>query len=123
MSVSRCTVAVASIMFAMLVVGTGCATNVHTSGRPIADQKVSQIVKGTTTMDEVITLFGAPTSESTMGSNVLYTYRYAQTKGKTMFMPYVTSGDSTDQADELTITFDKTTAIVKAYSLQRGIAQ
>ena len=123
MSVSRRIVAFASIMLALMVVGTGCSTSVHTTGRPITDQKVSKIVKGTTTLEDVITIFGKPTEQSEMGSNVLYTYRYAQTKGKTMFMPYVTSGDSTEQADELTITFDKTTATVKAFSLQRGIAE
>ncbi len=114
-------ITLASIMLASLVVGAGCATSEHKTGRPITDEKVNQIVKGKTTMDEVITLFGAPTTQSEMGGSVLYTYRYALTKDKTVFVPYYTGGSGSEQADELTITFDKTMGTVKAFSLQRGI--
>jgi outer membrane protein assembly factor BamE (lipoprotein component of BamABCDE complex) len=100
---------------------SGCATQKHATGRPIRDDRVSQIVKGKTTIDDVITLFGAPTQQSEMAGNVLYVYKYTEMKGSTAFMPYFTKGDSTEQADELTITFDKTTGTVKTYSLQRGI--
>lgn len=107
----------------VLTLVAGCASQRHTSGRPISDQKVSQIQKGKTTIDDVIGLFGAPTQQSEMAGNILYTYRYTESKGKTMFMPYVTSGDSSEESDELTITFDKNTGTVKAFSLQRGIGK
>jgi outer membrane protein assembly factor BamE (lipoprotein component of BamABCDE complex) len=99
----------------------GCASTRHTSGRAISDEKVGQIVKGKTTIDDVISLFGAPTTQSEMAGSILYTYRHSVSTGKTAFFPYVTSSDSVEEADELTITFDKTTGTVKTYSLQRGI--
>lgn len=104
-------VCVAALVF------SGCACTRHTSGRPIMDAKVSQIEKGKTTLDEVIALFGAPTTQSEMAGNTLYTYRYAQTKDKVYYFPYAASGDSVEEADELTITFDKTTGTAKTFSM------
>jgi len=101
----------------------GCATNKQTSGRPIDDAKVSSLVKGQTTIEEVIEIFGAPQSQSEMAGVVLYTYSYSQTKHQTAFIPYATSGSGSTTSDELTITFDKQTGLVKTFSLQRGIDQ
>jgi|GEM_PF-3034863 len=102
---------------------SGCSTNKQTSGRPIDDTKVTRLVKGQTTIEEVIEIFGAPQSQSEMGGLVLYTYAYSETKNSTAIMPYFTKGQGATQSDELTITFDKLTGTVKTYSLQRGIGQ
>jgi outer membrane protein assembly factor BamE (lipoprotein component of BamABCDE complex) len=40
---------------------SGCATNEVTSGKPIPQSNVDQVVDGQTTVDQVITMFGAPT--------------------------------------------------------------
>jgi len=106
-----------------LVGMAGCASSMHKTGRPIEDSKVVKIVKGTTTVEDVISAFGAPTTQSEVMGNILYTYKFTQTKGKTIYFPYVTSGDSEEESDELTITFDKNTGTVKAYGLQRGIGK
>ena len=106
---------------AALATCSGCATSNHVDGRPIAQDKIDMIVKGQTSKDEIIEWFGAPASQSEMAGEVLYTYRYSQTKGSTAFMPYYTSGNSKTTSDELTITFDQASGKVKTYSVQRGI--
>ncbi len=107
----------------ILMGGGGCALTKTTTGQPIVDENVKQIVKGRTTVDDVITMFGVPTRQSEIAGNVLYTYRYVQTKSQTVFFPYVTSGNATEEADELTITFDKASGTVKAFNLTRGIGR
>jgi len=108
---------------ALLAGLAACASSKHTSGRPIDQAKVDRIVKGKTTMEEIIEWFGAPTSSTDMGGNMLYTYAYTIRKGSAFAVgPYASqSGD--EQSDELTITFEKSTSRVKTFSLQRGIGQ
>lgn len=107
----------------LVVLLTACATNKSTTGRPIDDSKISQIVKGKTTQEQIIELFGMPQTTSEMNGNPVLTYSYSQTKGSTAYMPYHTSGKSDTTSDELTIIIDKATDTVKTYSLQRGIAK
>lgn len=102
--------------FLMTILISGCATQRHTSGQPIQDDEVSRIVKGKTTMEDVIALFGEPTRAVPMGDEMIYTYEYRVTKGQTMFFPYVASGESKDEADKLSIVFDKN-KVVKTYHL------
>jgi len=107
-----------------LVAGTlaqGCASSKHTSGHPIEQAKVDRIVKGKTTIDEIIEWFGAPTSQTDMGGNVLYTYSYTVSKGSAFSIGYYSSGSGKEEKDELTITFEKASGRVKTFSLQRGI--
>ena len=105
-----------------LVLASGCAMSKNESGRPIDDLKVQTIVDGKTTLNQIIATFGAPTSSSDMAGSTLYTYRHTITSGTgTAFIPGISSVNTTTQADELTITFDKATGIVTAHSLQRGI--
>jgi SmpA / OmlA family len=110
------------IIVTLLLVGAiGCATNEITSGKPIPQNLVDEIVDGQTTVTQVISMFGAPTQQSEMGGNTLYVYRYSKTKSSAAFMPYLTSGKTDEQADELTITFDRDSGTVKAHSIQRGV--
>lgn len=106
----------------VLLVVAGCATQRHTSGQMIRDDDVGRLVKGRTTMEEVIALFGEPTRAVPMGDETIYTYEYRVTKGQTMFFPYVSSGESKDEADKLAIVFDKN-KVVKTYNLQRGVGK
>src|SRR5438132_12856241 len=105
----------------ILLCAVGCVTATHHSGRQIDDMKVHQIVKGQTTVDDVIAMFGAPQAQSEMGGNILYTYRYVESKSKTWFAPYSGGTHGEDTSDELTISFDKATGTVKTYSFQKGI--
>lgn len=99
----------------------GCAFGTQHTGRPINDSKVSQIVKGKTTIDDVITLFGAPQQQTEMAGNVLYIYRYTENKQRAFYFPYTSTSSGEETSDELTITFDKATGTVKTYSMQKGI--
>jgi outer membrane protein assembly factor BamE (lipoprotein component of BamABCDE complex) len=101
----------------------GCAFNKQVSGRPIDDAKVAKLVRGETTVEQVIELFGAPTSQSAVGGNILYTYTYSQTKGSAFTWGYGTTSSGTTTSDDLTLTFDQATGKLKVFSLQRGIGQ
>jgi outer membrane protein assembly factor BamE (lipoprotein component of BamABCDE complex) len=100
---------------------SGCAISTQTSGRPINDDQIHKIVKGQSTVEEVIELFGAPQMQSEMGGDILYVYRYTETKGSAFSIGYFTSSGGHDTSDELTITFDKASGKVKACGVQRGI--
>jgi len=110
----------------VLVVGAllsiGCASNRQTAGMQINDEDVKQIVKGKTTMNDVIAVFGEPNKATPMGEEMIYTYIYSVTRHQTVMLPYVSSGEGTSQEDKLSIVFDKN-QIVKTYSLKRGIGQ
>lgn len=105
----------------LLALAFGCASSTHTSGRPIPQENVDRIVKGQTTVEQVIEWFGAPTSQSEMGGNILYTYVYSVEKGSGFSIGYYSEEKGKTQTDELTITFDKATGRVKTCSIQRGI--
>src|SRR5437016_3132544 len=80
----------ASLLITVGLLICGCATQQRETGRPILDNQVSKIVKGQTTVNDVITMFGAPTSQTEMAGKVLYTYRHTKDSGSTGFMPYYT---------------------------------
>ena len=55
-----------------------------------------------------------------MVNQTIYMYEYKVTKSKIAFMPYFTKGDSIEQSDKLSITFDKSD-VVSNFNLTRGI--
>lgn len=56
----------------------GCATATSTSGRDFDSSKVSRVVKGTTTADEISTWFGRPTTKQPEINNTeRWIYSYA----------------------------------------------
>jgi hypothetical protein len=107
-----------TLTLAALGVAAGCATSSHTTGRPILQEKVDSIVKGKTTVDEIIESFGAPTSQTEMGGNVLHTYTHTVTKRSGFSIAYYSEQKGRTQTDGLTITFDKATGRVKTCSDQ-----
>jgi len=110
---------------ALLVVGVAllfqsCATMSHVRGKPIDEAKVAMIKKGETTSDEILERFGSPESQSTLADNILYVYKYCVTSGTAFSIGYYTTGTGKESCDELSVTFDKTTGKVKAYSFQKA---
>lgn len=69
----------AGLLCCTATLGTGCATASHTTGRPIAQTKVEQIVEGQTTVAQVISMFGRPDMQTQMGDKTLYTYKQRTT--------------------------------------------
>ena len=111
---------------ALLLIGSSlifsaCASTIKT-GRPIDEKKVVQIKDGITTLNGIISLFGAPQSASTNGSKTLFIYQYIVTKGggsfktETIDSTKITSSyDEPTVYNELTITFNQE-AKVEAHS-------
>jgi hypothetical protein len=68
---------------ALLLIGSSLlfssctTTNVYRSGSPIDEIKVGQIKDGITTLNEIISLFGAPQSASANGDKTLFIYQYS----------------------------------------------
>ena len=83
-----------ALLICLLFGALGCMKSSHTSGHPIADDKVSQIVDGKTTSEEILAWFGAPTSTSTLGDNILYVYRFTKTTGSGVYVPYYAQNNS-----------------------------
>jgi outer membrane protein assembly factor BamE (lipoprotein component of BamABCDE complex) len=117
---SACSILGATLLATCLAIG--CATHRHVAGVPIKDEAVKQIIKGQTTMTDVIALMGDPQKSTRMGDETIYVYEYKVTKSQTAFIPYSTSTDSSEEVDKLSITFDSAN-IVKTYNLTRGIAK
>jgi hypothetical protein len=114
---------------ALLLIGSSlifsaCATTNRT-GRPIDETKVVQIKDGITTLNDIISLFGAPQSASVNGSKTLFIYQYIVTNGggshktETIDSTSITTKyDPPVVYDELTITFNQE-AKVEAHSYQK----
>jgi outer membrane protein assembly factor BamE (lipoprotein component of BamABCDE complex) len=105
----------------MFSVIQGCAFNKQTSGRAIPESKVTQIVKGKTTLEQIHEMFGAPSTVTSMGGDTIYLYKHSVSKSSGFSWGYGSSGSGEEQADELSIIFDGNTKTVKSYSIQRGI--
>lgn len=101
--------------FLIILLFTGCATVQHVTGRPIDEVKVNQIKRGETSLNDIISLFGAPQTTSKIGDKTLYIYQYCVTKGSAFATQYTHSTSTTQSCDELTITFDSK-AMVEAFS-------
>ena len=85
------------------------------TGREIDRAKVQQIVKGTTTEEQIVAWFGAPTTTSTSGNFDFLTYKYTETS-VSMF-----AGSQRDDSDILTLTIDHSTLKVTDFNLEEGI--
>ena len=115
------------IHFALLVVVLllsggiqSCATSEAITGSPIDETLVAKIVDGQTTQDQIISWFGAPTTTSQLGDNVLYIYKYCKTSGSGLYTGYFGQTKSVEKCNELTVTFDKATGTVKAHNFQKA---
>lgn len=112
-----------AILAAVVLLSAGlqsCATSETVTGNPIDSSLVARIVDGKTTEQQIITWFGAPTTTSELGENVLYIYKYCKTSGSGLYTGYFGQTKSVEKCNELTVTFDKTTGTVKAHNFQKA---
>lgn len=71
---------------------SGCATSSYTVGKSFASANVTQIVKGKTTGEELIALFGEPYSKTVLSaSDSKWIYMYSE--GTTKAQSYILSMD------------------------------
>lgn len=108
-----------TVISAALVLSS-CMTTAITTGRPIDQSKLPLIVKGQTTVEEIISIFGAPTQTTAMEDSTIYIYKHCVQKGKGVYTGYFGKTESQEICDELAITFDKQ-GKVKIYNFQKGI--
>lgn len=99
-----------------------CATTAQYTGKPIEPSLVQRIRKGETTSEEIISMFGAPTTTSRLGEHELFVYKYCLVKGKGLHLGYVAKGKAEELCDELTVTLDKN-GKVAAYNFVKRIEE
>jgi hypothetical protein len=108
---------------ALVLLLYGCVTTRYETGRIVDASKVTRIEKGETTSAEILEWFGVPTTVSAIAEHQLYVYKHCKTKGAHYSLGYYASGSTKQQCDELSVTFDRSTGRVVAYSFQRGLPQ
>jgi hypothetical protein len=71
---------------------SGCATSSYSVGKNFASENVSQIVKGKTTTEEMVTLFGEPYSKTVISATDSK-WIYMHSKGTAKAQSYIVSMD------------------------------
>jgi outer membrane protein assembly factor BamE (lipoprotein component of BamABCDE complex) len=97
-----------------------CATTENVTGNPIDETAVRKIIDGSTTQEQIISWFGAPTTTSELGGNVLYVFKYCKTSGSGFYTGYFGQTKTKENCNELTVTFDKNTGTVKAHNYKKA---
>ena len=111
----------AIVMIALFAINIqSCATSEQITGNPIDETAVGKIVDGQTTQDQIINWFGAPTTTSQLGDNVLYIYKYCKTSGSGVYTGYFGQTKTEEKCNELTVTFDKATGTVKVHNFKKA---
>lgn len=112
---------VIGIVLLIGITASGCAIHgvKHEAGNPLDAEKVKNIVNGKTTTTEIIGLFGAPTLTSTAGTEELYVYKHCKTGGTGFSFAGIGSTSSKEVCNVLTVSFDKTTGLVKSHNYQK----
>jgi len=110
------------ILFVAPVLFYSCATTQTVTGKPIDPGLVATIVDGETTQEQIISLFGAPTSTSQLGDYTLYVYKHCVIKGTAFSAGYFGQSKGEEKCDELTVTFDKT-GKVKAHNFVKRLEE
>lgn len=108
------------VLISVVLALSSCMTTAVTTGRPIDESKLPLIIKGQTTVDQIISMFGAPTQTTPMEDSTIYIYKHCVQKGKGVYTGYFGKTESQEICDELAITFDKQ-GKVKTYNFQKGI--
>jgi len=103
------------------VFAQSCATTQHTSGTPIDESQVEQIIRGETTMLQIIDNFGTPNQSNIMGDNELYVYQYCVASGSGLNLGYFETESTDEKCDELTVTFNRESGIVQAFNFTKRI--
>lgn len=108
-----------SFLIAVTALAYGCASSRYTTGTPIRDADVQSVIKGKTTMNEIIGTFGEPTRMMPMGDETIYIYEYKVTLSEStnILVPEI---HTNDYVDKLSITFDKN-KVVSTYHISRGV--
>jgi len=107
------------ILLVLIFTSWACATTRHTTGEPIDESKVEQIETGSTTLNDIISMFGAPQDQSSIGDKTLYIYQYCEVRSRGTSIGYISTERTSESCDELTITFDNE-GVVEAHNYQKG---
>lgn len=110
---------IAAVVFLSVCIQS-CATSEQITGNPIDETAVAKILDGKTTQDEIISWFGAPTTTSQLGDNVLYIYKYCKTSGSGFYTGYFGQTKTEERCNELTVTFEKATGTVKVHNFKKA---
>jgi len=120
----RKSIAYYSVVFAStMLLGCAFGTVKQETGRPIDENTVNQIVIGKTTSSDILSWFGAPTNTAQLGTDQLFTYKYCKNKGGSCVVPFLSSVETKECCNELTIVFYMESGIVKNYDYKKQIPE
>ncbi len=99
----------------------GCAAHAikTETGNPIPKDKVAEIKDGETTLDEVLALFGAPTSETDVAGKKLLVWKHCKTSGGSMGILGLGGTSTTERCNTLTVNVDLQTGKVINHNFQK----
>ncbi len=114
-------VAVAMAFGLILAVLVGCSVQGIKSetGNPILEAHISQIVDGKTDANDILGLFGAPTTTSVLGAKEVYIYKNCKVGGTGVSVMGIGRTDSTERCNSLSVTIERSTGIVSAHNFQK----
>ena len=104
------------------LVAAGCATSYQIrseAGNPIPEAKVAQIKDKQTTVDEVLAIFGAPTSETEAAGKKLLVWKHCLTTGGTTTLMGIGGTSTTQRCNTLTVNVDLATGKVVNHNCQK----
>jgi len=95
-------------LFIVFVIFTfvSCASSTFVSGTDFDLSKADKIIKGKSTKEEVISLFGQPFNKSMINSAEIWTYQYMKSTGRATSIIIATNVTSHVDYKSLTISFD-----------------
>ncbi len=109
------------LVLAASLVAAGCAAHAikTETGNPIQKDNVARIQDGKTTIDDVLALFGAPTSETEVAGKKLLVWKHCKTSGGTMGILGLGGTSTTQRCNTLTVNVDLTTGKVVNHNYQK----
>jgi len=108
-----------SITVTALLVLTGCATSSYTYGNNFASENVSKIVKGKTTKQEIVTMFGQPFLKSVISkTGEKWVYSYSSGTASAQSYLVTTTVETTGTQKMLDILIEN--GIVENYTFTEG---
>ncbi len=110
------------ITIALLVASTllGCATSTYTVGNDFASQNVSKIIKGKTTTQELVALFGQPLSKTPVSAtDEKWLYHYVSSTSSAQ--SYVITMDVTSSTFQKTLDVFISNGVVINFTHTQGL--
>lgn len=98
---------------------SGCATSSYSVGKNFSSENVSQIVKGKTTSQEMIALFGEPYSKTVI-SATNEKWIYIHSEGKAEAQSYIITMDVKTTGTQKTLDVLITNGVVVNYTFTEG---